>query len=137
VVAALVVCAVAMGVMAMGSLGAIHRRTDRLTTAADRAGRQVAPGGRPVMVATTSSVPRLAWATFDRQRWLIARPADLGALVGRLRVAGVADIVLVSRDLARDRLALGAAADVTPAPAPAGEPPIGANWDVVVVHLRP
>ncbi|MGI9080534.1 MAG: hypothetical protein ACR2GF_06925 [Acidimicrobiales bacterium] len=135
--AALVVCAVAMGVMAMGSLGAIHRRTDRLTAAADRAGRQVAPGGRPVMVATTSSVPRLAWATFERQRWLIARPDDLGELVDRLRVVGVADMVLVSRDLARDRLALGGAVDVTPAPARSDQPPIGANWDVVVVHLRP
>lgn len=138
VVAALVVCALAMGVMATGSLGAIHRRTERLTAAADRAGRQVAPGGRPVMVSTTSSVPRLAWATFDRQRWLIARPDELAALVDRLRVAGIADIVLVSRDLARDRDALAAAAatiDVTPAPA-AGSP-IGANWAVVVVHLRP
>jgi hypothetical protein len=137
VAAALVVCAAAMGVMAMGSLGAVHRRTDRLTAAADSAGRQVAPGGRPVMVATTSSVPRLAWATFERQRWLIARPDDLGELVDRLRVAGVVDMVLVSRDLARDRLALGGAVEVTLAPGRSGQPPIGGNWDVVVVHLRP
>jgi len=135
VVTALVVCAIAMGVMAMGSLGAIHRRTDRLVAAADLAGRQVAPSGRPVMVSTTSSVPRLAWATFDRQRWLIARPDELGALVNRLRIAGVVDIVLVSRDLARDRDAVGPTAGPTLTRAPG--PPIGANWDVVVVHLRP
>ncbi|MDQ6746726.1 MAG: hypothetical protein M3010_01270, partial [Candidatus Dormibacteraeota bacterium] len=61
--AALTACAVAMGVMGLSSLGAIHRRTARLTAAADRAGRKVAPAGMPVMVSTTTSVPRLAWAT--------------------------------------------------------------------------
>jgi hypothetical protein len=130
---ALAVCSLAVAAMGVTSLAAIHRVTARLTATADRAGQQVDPTGRPVMVATAPSAPRLAWATFDRQRWLIARPVDLAALVGRLRAAGLTDVVLVTRDLATDLTAAGPRVEVVPVPGP----DVGSRWRVVVLHLRP
>ena len=54
-------------------------------------GRRPAPrvhlGDRPVILTTEPAMPRSAWATFDRQRWLLTRSDDLSGVVGRLRAA--------------------------------------------------
>ena len=101
--AALVACTAAVSVMAVASLGSNHRYTADLMARVERGGEQV--GDRPVMVATAGAVPRLAWATFDRQRWLLADADDeddLSHLVAGLRTAGVARFGLVTNRLQRD-----------------------------------
>lgn len=92
-VVGLVVCSLAMGVMAVGSLRSTHRFGAALVAAVDRA----AGPDRPVVVTTAPLMPRLAWPTFDHQRWLLSRPDDLGDLVGRLRGAGVTRFTFVAQ----------------------------------------
>jgi hypothetical protein len=91
--AGLVVCTLAMSVMAVTSLRAAHRVDTRLVAAIDRA----AGPDRPVLVTTVPLVPRMAWATFDHQRWLLSRPTDLAALVGRFDAAGITRFTYVAR----------------------------------------
>ena len=129
---ALVVCTAAMSVMGLSSLRDTHRFTARLQATAAHAGRQSAPA-RPVMVATNAAVPRLAWATFDDQRWLLARPGGLAPLVDRLRDAGIGRFVLVSDELERDVAEMGTRVDVVSRSSPAGGP----NWQVLVLENRP
>lgn len=103
-VVGLIACSLAMSVMAVGSLRSTHEFGSGLVTAIDRA----AGPGRPVLVTTTPLVPRKAWPTFDRQRWLLSRPADLPALVERLSAAGIDRFTFVARDQADvDRLPAG------------------------------
>jgi hypothetical protein len=100
VAAALVVCSLAMAAMAVGGIRSTHRFATGLVSAVDRA----AGPGRPVLVTTAPLAPRLAWPTFDRQRWLLSSPAGVGALVDRLRAAGVERFTFVARggaDVAR------------------------------------
>ena len=93
-VAGLVVCSLAMGVMAVGALRSTHRFGADLLAAVDR----TAPGpGRPVLVTTTARVPRLAWPTFDDQRWLLSKPGDLATLVDRLGDVGIERFTFVAR----------------------------------------
>ncbi len=99
--AALAVCSIVMTTMGVGALRSSHRASARLVAAADVAGRSVADID-PVMVTTQGSVPRFAWSTFDRQRWLLAPPEGLEDLLSRLRAAGVARVGFVTRDLERD-----------------------------------
>ena len=101
----LAVCMVALTMMGVVALRASHRFTGDLVAAVDRAGQTVAPTD-PVMVTTDGAMPRFAWSTFDRQRWLLARPDGLDDLLGRLRSAGVARFVFVTRNLARDSAVL-------------------------------
>ncbi|MEN3315164.1 MAG: hypothetical protein V7605_1398 [Acidimicrobiaceae bacterium] len=129
---ALAVCAAATAVMGVTSLGETHRFTARLMATADRAGRTVSPGGRPVMLATTGAIPRLAWATFDRQRWLLSEPDDLGGLRGRLVDAGVTEVVLVSNDLQRDLDRMGPGVRVVSTDAPGNRH----GWQVAVVEVE-
>jgi len=131
--AALAVCAVATATMGVTSLGETHRFTGRLMATADRAGRTVSPDGRPVMLATTGAIPRLAWATFDRQRWLLSEPDDLGGLRGRLADSGVTEVVLVTNDLRRDLDRLGAGVRVVSTEAPGSRH----GWQVAVVQVQP
>jgi hypothetical protein len=105
---ALVVCSLALTTMGVGALRNSHRSGDRLVAAVDRAGATVAAHD-PVMVTTEGSMPRFAWSTFDRQRWLLASSDGLGDLLGRLRSAGVTRVGFVSRDLDRDQAPLDAA----------------------------
>jgi hypothetical protein len=92
-VAGLLVCSVAMSLMAMGSLRSTHRFTAGLVAAVDR----VAGPDRPVLVTTAPLVPRLAWPTFDHQRWLLSKPDDLAAVVGRMAPAGITRFTFVTR----------------------------------------
>ncbi len=129
---ALVVCSAAMSVMGLASLRDTHRFTARLQATATQAGRATG-SDRPVMVATHGAIPRLAWASFDEQRWLLARPRGLAPLVDRLRAAGVARFVLVTDEIERDAAELGSQVDVVSRASPPGGP----NWQVLVVGTRP
>jgi hypothetical protein len=93
-VVGLVVCSLALGVMAVGGLRSTHRFGTGLIAAMDRA----AGPDHPVVVTTSPLLPRLAWPTFGRQRWLLATPSDLGALVGRLGPAGIGRFTFVTPD---------------------------------------
>lgn len=129
---ALVACSVVMSVMGLSSLRDTHRFTARLQATATEAGRETG-SARPVMVATHPAIPRHAWATFDDQRWLLARPGGLGSLVSRLRAAGVERFVLVTEEVERDAAELGSTVDVVSRSSPAGGP----NWQVLVLRTRP
>ena len=102
-VAGLVVCSLAMGAMAVGSIRTTHRLSAGLIAAIDR----TAGPDRPVLVTMSPLVPRMAWSTFDHQRWLLARPDDLSGLVARLGAAGIDRFTFVA----------GAQADVARLPA--------------------
>lgn len=103
--AALAACSIVMTVIGVGALRSAHVRSARLVAAVDHAGTTVAEQS-PIMVTTQGSMPRFAWSTFDRQRWLLAEPEGLEDLLGRLRTVGVARVGFVTRDLTRDRVAL-------------------------------
>ncbi len=127
--AALVVCTAAMSVMAVGSLRSSHRFTGELMARIERGGEQV--GDRPVLVTTAPAVPRLAWRTFDRQRWLLAEDDALADLVARLRAAGVGRFGLVTNRLRREQAEVeSAGARVV---ARDGRPE-GGDWQVLVVE---
>jgi hypothetical protein len=133
-VGALVVCSLATSTLAITSLRHQHRALGQLVAAAEQAGQDVAAAGAegpPVMIATYGSVPRWAWSTFDRQRWLTATPDDLEGLLARLRAVGVSRAGLVTPDIGRDRPLLGRSvvlADESPSLAP--------GWHVLVVEIR-
>ncbi len=93
-VAGLVVCSLALSVMAVGSLQTAHRVDAGIIAAVER----TAGPGRPVLITTAPRAPRMAWPTFDRQRWLLSKPEDLAALVDRLRAAGIERFAFVARD---------------------------------------
>jgi hypothetical protein len=98
--AAMVVCSVSLAALAIGGLRDTHQFTGRLVAAIDRTARTVAPSAtgddRPVILTTEPAIPRSAWATFHRQRWMLARSDDLSGVVDRLRAAGVDRVTLVS-----------------------------------------
>lgn len=123
--ASLVVCSVAMAAMGVGSIRSTHRFAADLMATVDGQGRLV--GGRPVMVATSGAIPRLAWATFDDQRWLLSDPDELPGLVDRLRVAGISRFVLVTDQLDRGLSGLGASVET------AKGRPDGRGWQILVL----
>ena len=130
---ALVVCAAATAAMGLTSLSNTHRFTAQLVSTIDRAGRTtVAPGDSPVMLATNGAIPRLAWDTFHRQRWLLSDRDDLGALTSRLADSGVDQVVLVTGRRADDLAAVGPRAEVVSDDHPTGR----GTWHVVVLRLR-
>ncbi|MDQ6797886.1 MAG: hypothetical protein M3011_07690, partial [Actinomycetota bacterium] len=96
-------------------------------------GRAVAgPGGKPVMLATNGAIPRLAWDTFDHQRWLLPARDDLGAMTDRLADGGVDQVVLVTAHLPEDLAAVGPRAQVLSDDHPTGH----GTWHVLVLRLR-
>lgn len=129
--AAVAVCSVALTVMGVGALRSAHQATARLVASVDRAGRSVAAED-PVMVTTEGAMPRFAWSTFDRQRWLLAAPDGLDDLFDRLRSAGVARVGFVTRDFARDQARLdGAGARVVSVDSSAA----ARRWHVLVLRV--
>lgn len=91
-VAGLLVCSLAMSVMAVAGLRSAHRFGAGFVAAIDRTGGP----DRPVLVTSVALVPRMAWPTFDHQRWLLSTPDDLGPLVDRLRAAGIDHFTFVA-----------------------------------------
>ena len=126
--AALVACTAAVSIMAVTTLRSNHRFTADLLARIERGGAEV--GGQPVLVTTAPAVPRLAWRTFDRQRWLLAEEDDLSNLVTRLRAAGVTRFGVVTNRLAQDqpRLERAGARIVG-----RDGRPDGGDWQVLVV----
>lgn len=99
--AALVVCSVALSLMAVGSIRHTHRVTGELVSAVERA----TPRGG-VVVTTYPAMPRLAWSIFESRRWLLTTSSDLEALVDRLAENGIREFTFVTRDLPLDRTQL-------------------------------
>ncbi len=130
-VAALVACSMAMTVMGMASLRGAHRFTGRLMASAEEMG-QATGSTRPVMVTTRGLVPRMAWATFDRQRWLLTTPQDLQSLLGRVGATGVERVVVMSDDLGNDLQRIGDVAQVEKRQGSAD----GQGWQIVLLRLR-
>jgi hypothetical protein len=128
---ALVVCSVALTAMGVTALRASHRANARLVAAVDRAGRTVA-ADRPVLVTTEGAMPRFAWPTFDRQRWLLTSAEGLDDLLDRLDAAGISRVGFVSRNLDRDRAVLDdAGVRVVSIDGSQG----GRRWHVMVIEL--
>ena len=98
--AALATCAMALSAMSLTSMRATHRFTDDLMRSIAIAS---APTGQaPVLVTTSPLMPRLAWATFDDQRWLLTTAEELPGLLQRLEDGGIDRFTFVTRDLRRD-----------------------------------
>ena len=132
-VAGLVLCSLAMTTMGVSAVRASHRANARLVAAVDRAGQGL-DGAEPLLVTTEGAMPRFAWPTFDRQRWLLAAPEDLDDLLARLRTSGVGRIGFVTRDLARDRAVLdGAGAEIVSI----DESESARRWHVLVLRVDP
>lgn len=128
---ALVVCSLALTTMGVTALGTSHRANARLVDAVDHAGRTVAVD-RPVMVTTEGAMPRFAWPTFARQRWLLAGPDGLGDLLDRLSETGVTRVGFVTRNFDRDRAVIKAAGvRVVSADDSQGE----RRWHILVLDL--
>ncbi len=90
----LLVCSVAMAVMGVGALRSTHRFGVGFMATVDR----VSGPDSPVIVTTSPVASRMAWPTFDRQRWLLSKPADLATLVNRFGPAGIQRFTFVTRD---------------------------------------
>jgi hypothetical protein len=98
----LLVCTVALSLMAVDALRANHLGKADLVARIEAAGR-VTGDDRPVVVTTWIGAPRLAWPTFDDHRWLYVPDDDVATATGRLRAAGIGRFVFVTRDLASVR----------------------------------
>ncbi len=120
---ALIAATAFMSVMSVASIRSSHLFTDELISAVDRAGGEV-------HVATSGAIPRLAWSTFDRQRWLLVAPGDLAGVMGRLRAEGVERVTFVTRDAAGELPRLGASVEVT-----GTTPTPGNGWSIHSLSL--
>lgn len=102
--ASLAVCTVVLSTMSLVSLRATHRFTDGLMRSIDSVSQQASGEAEPPVLVTTSPLmPRLAWATFEDQRWLLSAPDRLADVIDRLGTAGVDRFTFVTRDFSRDR----------------------------------
>ena len=133
-VAGLVLCSLAMTTMGLSAVRASHRANARLVAAVDRAGHGLDTAAGPLLVTTEGAMPRFAWPTFDRQRWLLAAPGDLDDLLARLRASGVSRVGFVTRDLARDRAVLDEAGAAILS---VDGSESSRRWHVLVVRVNP
>jgi len=104
-VTALAVCSLALAAMAVVSHRHRVRSSSALAASVGRAGAAVRDP-RPVIVTTDVILPRLAWPAFDRARWLLATPDQVGDLARRLPDAGVPRFALVTATPDRERRTL-------------------------------
>lgn len=111
---ALVVCSLAMSVMAVAGLRVNHRTKADLVAGVEAAGRATGDD-RPVVVTDWIGAPRLAWATFDDHRWLFVPKDQVATAVDRLRAAGIGRFVFLTRDLPAVRHQLDGATVVSTA----------------------
>lgn len=132
-VASMVAVSVAMAAMGIAQLRFVHQATAQALTATTRAGGQAEPagGGRPVIVTTLGLLPRLAWAHYDQQRWLLVAPGLLSSYGPRLQRLGVARLVLVTNFRSHDLAALAASYRLVSVQTP---PLLG--WTVAVLQAR-
>ena len=106
VATALVVCSVALSVMAVNALRVSHRGKAALVARIEEAGR-VTGDGRPVVVTSWIGASRVAWPTFEDHRWLYVPDGEVATASARLRAVGVERFVFVASepDAARRQLA--------------------------------
>lgn len=64
----------------------------------ERVAAAIARHPAAVTVTTVESLPRLAWTTHRRLSWMLARPADLAALVEHLRASGVPSVAVIASE---------------------------------------
>jgi hypothetical protein len=93
----LVACSLALSVLALRTLENDHGASESVVAAVDR----VAGRNSPVIVTTEPVLPRMAWRTFDRQRWLLVDEPSLATYADRLRRAGVDRVTFATRARAR------------------------------------
>ncbi len=98
VAGALVVCSAALSVMAVNALRVNHDGKADLVARLEQAGRATGDD-RPVVVTTWIGASRLAWPTFEDNRWLFVPEEDVGTATGRLAAAGVDRFVFLTTDL--------------------------------------
>ncbi len=100
--AGLVACSLLLALGALTSLRHVHEATGRLLQRIATTAASTVPGdGRPepVILSAYPNLPRLAWPTYDRQRWLHNPDDDLGGdLAARLRQAGVRELVFIGQE---------------------------------------
>lgn len=120
VAGALVVCSLAMSIMAVDALRVNHRTKADLVAGVEAAGRTTGDD-RPVVVTDWIGAPRLAWATFDDHRWLYVPKDQVATALDRLRAAGIGRFVFVTRDLGAVRRQLDGTTVVSTAGAADGE----------------
>lgn len=101
VAVALVVCSLALSVMAVGGLRASNDAAAQTVARVEAAGRATGDP-RPVVLTTWGPGPRLLWPTFSDHRWLYARGAEVAEAASRLRAAGIDRFVFVTLELAQD-----------------------------------
>jgi hypothetical protein len=97
---ALVVSSVATIAMGLGGMRSSRDFTAKLMSGIYDVGLLADSGdpadGGPILVTDEPAIPRLAWATFDRQRWLLVDRLDAADTVAALNATGAARYVLVT-----------------------------------------
>ncbi len=100
--AGLVTCSLLLALGALASLRHVHEATGRLLQRIATTAASTVPGdarAEPVILSAYPNLPRLAWPTYDRQRWLHNPDDDLGGdLAARLRQAGVRELVFIGQE---------------------------------------
>lgn len=98
VAGALVVCSVALSIMAVGALRANHEAGGELVARIEAAGRATGDD-RPVVITTWVGASRLAWPTFEDHRWLYVPEDEVASAVARLPGVGVHRFVVLTTHL--------------------------------------
>lgn len=102
VATALLVCTLALSMMAIGGLRASNLAAAQMVARVQAAGR-LTGDPRPVVLTTWVAGPRLLWPTFTDHRWLYVRRDDVGEAANRLHAAGIDRFLFVTLDLVEDR----------------------------------
>jgi hypothetical protein len=128
VVSALVVCSMALSALAVKTLRDEHGASESVVAAVDRA----AGPDAPVILTTEAVLPRMAWRTFHRQRWLLVDRDGLAAYVERLRRTGVDRLTFATRDRARTEPILNRMLETIDSVGAAD----GRGWQVLTLRAR-
>ena len=120
---ALLACSVLMSAVGVAAL----RHTHQFTADAMAA---IARTQAPVYIATNGAIPRLAWATFDRQRWLLVPPDELAGVVASLRQADIHRAAFVTHDADHEVPQLGPGVHIA-----ATAPSPGNGWAILTLDL--
>jgi hypothetical protein len=128
VVGALVACSLALTVLAVRTLDNDHHASESVVAAVDRAaGRDV-----PVILTTEAVLPRSAWRTFDRQRWLLVDAERLADYARRLRQAGIDRVTFATRERLRTEPILNRVYETADSVGASD----GSGWQVLTLQAR-
>ncbi len=95
-VGALALCTLCLTIMAVLSIRETHGFTADLIAAVDQVAAE-SGHDEPVIVTAEPALPRLAWGTFERQRWLLVQEDEVAETVSRLEAAGLGPVVVVGQ----------------------------------------